>query len=173
MSREGRPTGRWCDALPVWWGERLYLLGAADLARFCNGINWGDEPRSRMYLRTETTMVRDLRMDCSVDEPPGDGGPLLPPEIAGWILRKPVEAWAVSKFPDGSWQLDRGASEGIYPGMRLRLFGREEAEAFVTVHEVSAHSCITDVPESRCPEIVPRTHFWCNAKGARFATSSE
>lgn len=164
LGKDGELSGESCEALPVWWGDRLYLLGAEDVPRFCNAVNWGHEPREEMYIRESPVLVRDrLRNDCHVDEPVPQSAPLLPAEIDRCILRRKLVAHLVAEGPDGTWLADAGSDKGVFVGMRLRTQDGKPDEELI-VEQVTEAACRIRA-KSR---LADGLEVHCDARGARF-----
>jgi len=113
---------------PVRWGERLYLIPTPRIIEFCYDINQGSEPRNDRgwgrYLLRQGDWEKEAK-----------GQPEVPEEFKKYLLDEPVDAKIVS-IPrteyDSKWGenisvvvLDKGAKDGLQPGMRLSAEERE------------------------------------------------
>jgi len=107
---------------PIRWGERVYLIPTYRIIEFCNEINSGWEPRSRMDGRFY------LRQDDWTKEAPGK--PELPKEFMPYLLDEPVEATIASvkntREANRDWNIatvlvDKGKNDGLLPGMELHV----------------------------------------------------
>lgn len=164
---DGNPTHRACAVLPVYWGERLYLLGPGDVARFCDSVNWGDEPRRAVRMLPRVTYVRAPHYPSyqggSVDAQVGDGPPLLPEAVSTWILRAPVEGRLTETLPDRTWKADIGTGQGVFRGMTLRA--RADGSEFRVV-EVGSDSCVVRADKDPGSSGAAGTAIWSDARGA-------
>lgn len=164
---EGWPSPQMCDVTPVWWGERIYLLGPGDIARFCDAVNWGNEPRREVWGDSSAPYVRSKAcgypVQGPVESPVGDALPLLPARFAAWILGAPVEARLSLQLPDGSWVADFGSRSGAFEGMTLRdKTGSVDLRVERAGTDASIVRAVT-MPESR---LSVGTTIWSDAKGA-------
>lgn len=136
--------GGFPDALrPIRWGERRYMIPETKLIDFVNAINHGFEPRKQvhgMYLLADGDEKR-----------PVAGLPELPKPMRDLIRRQALEARIVSvdaaetrKSETGSdcgfhyrMTLDRGARDGLAPGVELKVIGQAHIWDNVTVATVA------------------------------------
>lgn len=164
---DGTPTRKVCAVLPVWWGERLYLIGPGEVAGFCNSVNWGGEPRRAIRYAPEETYVRATMTPFfaagSVEAPVGDGPPLLPEPAARWILRAPIRGQLTELLMNGSWRADIGSLNGVFRGMTLRA---KAGEVSLRVEQVGTDSCIVRADTKPALVLAPGTMIWSDAKGA-------
>lgn len=103
------------DWREVPWGERLYLVANADaeLLRFCNAVNAGEEPvaggPSRFLLRDGD----ELRPVSSL--------PVLPDAWQARLLREPLAGRTTQALPDGTAWVDMGSEQGLALDLELWL----------------------------------------------------
>lgn len=115
------------DLRIVRWGDRTYLLDAAEMLPFVNAINAGGEPRfqdSRAFGRGRLRRGDDLK--------PAPGLPVLPAALASFILPQPVVARVIAaearrevpfgRHPWPTWfetraSVDAGQRQGLKAGM--------------------------------------------------------
>lgn len=164
---DGWPSLLMCDVTPVWWGERIYLLGTGDIARFCDAVNWGNEPRREVWGDSSAPYVRAKACGYPVQGPveslAGDAAPLLPARFAAWILRAPINARLSLQLPDGSWVADFGSRNGSFEGMTLR---DKTGRVALRVERAGTDASIVRVigtPELRLSVGTP---IWSDARGA-------
>lgn len=116
FTSEGKPSGRRCACIPVWWTNRLFLLDRPSLATLCNEINWGILPPHEIIDFLAVDLPRHRIPAAGM---PGERMPSLPPEFAAWILERPMKGTIVQVLPDGTAKIDLGANHGAFVGMRL------------------------------------------------------
>ena len=107
--------------LPVRWGERRYLVQAADVMGFVNEINLGSEPRKsaqgRHYIEGN---------DWSI---PVSSPPTLPESYAQYLLDEPIEGviYRDEDEEDFTFGVAAGvATRRLAPGMALVAHGSED-----------------------------------------------
>lgn len=97
----------------VEWGDRVYLIEAVDLLRFCNAVNTGSEPRSeaegRFYLR-----ARDW-------EGPVSGLPKVPASWRGMLLTSRLEGYVEESAGNGRAWIGLGTEDGLKAAMLLNV----------------------------------------------------
>ncbi|MBI2921570.1 MAG: hypothetical protein HYY18_10855 [Planctomycetes bacterium] len=164
---DGEPSLQICVVLPVWWGDRLYLLGPGDVARFCDLVNWGGEPRGSIRFSSGKSYVRTAPSpfctERAIDTSTDDRAPLLPEPAASWILRAPVEGRLTEALPDRIWKADIGTGQGVFRGMTLRA--RADGSEFRVV-EVGSDSCVVCADKDPGSSGAAGTAIWSDAKGA-------
>jgi hypothetical protein len=142
--KEGYIDDETIKCKPIRWGERVYFMSTCRIIEFCNAINSGMEPRSRMDGRFY------LRQDDWKKEAPGK--PELPEEFMPYLLDKPVDATIVSvkdirekdqRRNIATVVVNKGRNDGLLPGMELYLV--EPDDVTVTGGEVE----LTKVEETQ------------------------
>lgn len=131
--------------LPVKWGERTYLIPDDEIVEFCNGINFGWEPREDSH---GFFLLRDG--DC---EKKVTGFPSLPKKYRPYLLKKPIETEIVKlgktasrpslgnfEFKETSVVLGAGKKQGVLPGMELHVYEPNDAHSSAIVKKVSDDS---------------------------------
>jgi hypothetical protein len=118
------PTSFW----PIRWGGRVYLAAADELAEFCNFVNDGTEPRREAQ---GSVFLRENDWDLAVS-----GKPDVPQEMRSHLLARPVRGRIVRHVTTTSAVVNRGARDGLQPGMILYLQGSD----FISYRVVSTSS---------------------------------
>jgi len=110
---EKSPLLGWWVLVP--WDRRCYLVEAAELLRFANYVNGGDEPRRSA---TGEFLIRrgDWRRSAR-------GLPTLPPPWSQYLLRKPLRGIVTRVLEEEEAEVDIGDAEGLKPGMLLFVQG--------------------------------------------------
>jgi hypothetical protein len=168
---EGYDAGRICAALPVFWGRRIYILGARDFSGFVNALNFGEEPRT-FACGNETLMsqalVRASGREWQDELPPAVGLPLLPEPLASRILKAPLEGRITAVHRDGTADVDIGADHGAFVGMRLEetLMDRTLWSVFVIEVHATTRVISDGDSEGRRRELRLGQPVTCDAKGA-------
>jgi hypothetical protein len=106
---------------PIRWGDRVYLVPADKIIKFCNAANSRDEPRKGVhgffFLRKGD------------EEKEAEGKPELPEKFMPYLLDKPVNATVVSingiqedrGSKNATVVVDKGKNDGLLPGMKLHV----------------------------------------------------
>lgn len=145
------------DFIPVSWGPRRYLIPADDIVGFCNCVNDGQEPRSRihgLYLLRRGDESKDVV-----------GLPNVPDEFRSYLLTVPIEATIVAvdafttrpsvadwKFKDTPVTLDAGSNKGLHRGMEFVVTEPERSVVTVRITKVHAdrsEGVVTQIGEDR------------------------
>ncbi len=134
---------------PVRWGGRRYMIPEQKMMAFVNAINHGFEPRDRvhgMFLLAEG----DEKMRVA-------GLPELPKPMRDLIRREPIEVRIVSvdavekRKADTDcgfsyrMTLDRGAKDGLAPGIELKVTQQPHVWDIVTVKTVADDTASADM----------------------------
>ncbi|MCC7291756.1 MAG: hypothetical protein IT449_06825 [Phycisphaerales bacterium] len=101
------------------WGARRYLVPEGKLIRFCNAINFGDEPRREA---SGFALLRTGDWDKPVT-----GMPQLAPEWKAFLLDRPLTGTVVNFEEGGFAKLSLGGNQGLKAGMALIAHVRGEA----------------------------------------------
>ena len=163
--------------VPVLWGTRHYLIGEHQFLDFCNAVNAGDEAptNSIFFSRSLWFLLRDGDEIKPLPATPPD----ISPAYRCYLLPAPVTATAVAVRPlslqtdrDKSlWRvteitLDRGAADGILPGMKFHGEHTLSCDS-ATVNTITGpHTCRAMMEQnlaSLYPDPAPR-------RGGRFST---
>ncbi len=131
--------------------NRIYLIMENQLARFCNEVNLGTEPRP-------TTEGRYFFRDLG-DKGPAAATPELPPHVEKMILVKPLVG-AVLSVEGGRVGINLGERDRVWKGMLLycepdektkrELFGERKEDpkkyrALLRVVDVRDTSCVAEI----------------------------
>lgn len=136
-------NGRVCACVPVFWGKRVYLLGAGDLNEFANAVNWGTEPRATAaafdlgYL----PLVRHEGDAWNQGLPEAPGLPDLPSDLASRILKTPLEG-KITSVAGSQATINLGAEDGVFVGLRLSELRKDGYCSDLEVLSVGSHSCV-------------------------------
>jgi len=109
------------ELIPVKWGERLYLMHQGSLREFCNAINLGVEPRSRLGTDSYLGMFYLRNGD---ENKSTSGHPTLSTDLLDLLLKRPIEAEIINIEREGETEvavINKGNEAGLKPGMRLVL----------------------------------------------------
>lgn len=79
------------ELIAVPWGQRRYLVPVDEVARFCNAVNGGSEPRNERF--------GFFFLHDGDHEKPATGQPSLPEEYQGLLLGAPIVAEIVAVEP--------------------------------------------------------------------------
>lgn len=166
INRLGFRNGETCVCTPVWWQDKVYLLGCPEsrwegggVVEFCNAINWGEEPAHEfrwndlLYMRGPAGPATGTRIG-------------VPESIANMILRAPLNGRIISVSPD--LRANLGRRDGLYLGMRL-FAPREDGYArWLRVSGIEEETCTLRPYHDESDQPVPRvgTSIQCDAKGA-------
>lgn len=140
LSLAGRPTGRKCLCVPVWWKGRVYLLGssgdrmAGGLAEFCNAVNWGEEPSNFMDFHNLEGFYAESELRG------GDEMTSIPAAIAPWILRTGIEGRMIESS-DNELRVNLGTRDGVFVGQRLQAVPESGESTWLRVKAVGQDSC--------------------------------
>lgn len=168
---KGRPTGRTCLAVPVWWEGRLYILGPSGrswpggLLEFCNAVNWGEEPRppNARHL-ADGLLMRTLPVREGAVAPRNS----IPDIAAKWILTKPIEGTVLDVLPNRRASVNLGRKDGVFVGMRLRSGYGEVWPIEVRVVSVEDSTCVVASGSSPSDGYVRKGDLIrCSAAGAK------
>lgn len=137
------------------WGERKYLIPSDDIIGFCNGVNYGSEPRKRMH-GSHLLRIGDEQKEV-------EGFPDVPAEFKPYLLNHPIEAEIVAigqyktrlsvsdwKFKDTPVVLNRGKSHGLLEGMRLHVVKPDnvfESVEIVKIEDEQSEGIMTQTGE--------------------------
>jgi hypothetical protein len=150
------------EFIVVDWEARRYLVPADDVIGFCNEVNQGAEPRTRMhgqYLLRRGDETKQV-----------SGAPELPLEYRDCLLASPVQANVVGvgaptlrpstgkwTFKDTPLTLDAGFDQGLRLGMELVVIEPRNLVETVRITRVEgsrAEATITQLnEESLSPEV--------------------
>jgi hypothetical protein len=147
--------------VPVRWGERHYLLGEDEARDFANAINAGREPCGEF--------CSEFLIRAGDEKKAVAGRPELPPDIARYLLEKPIAAKIVrvieskvvdDEVPEIKWRVTRvqigaGLEQGVWEGMEFHPLATAYTGWPFTVVQVNATHSIAvtrqfddqDVPE--------------------------
>lgn len=158
------------DLYVVRWGNRRYLIPTNDMIGFCNSINSGDEPRTRIE-GNHLLQIGDEQKEVS-------GFPPIPNVYKPYLLKQPITVElkeilniTTNSNPQSYYYLDRKTSAAVdldaqqllQPGMQLYLINRERVFATTFVSEVSSNTAKLTIETSK---IFPLPQV-----GWRFSTS--
>lgn len=140
------------------WAHRIYLLQEQGIIWFCNEINSGHEPRSRI--------VPDGYGGCYMDIQGADTSPIGNPELSpaelGYILKSPVVGKFIYIFDTYTAIIDLGTSDGLMPGISLYMISLSEGRdsIFHTYNKpldiLEAHANTSVVASMIRPTKIPR-----------------
>jgi hypothetical protein len=131
--------------------NRIYLILENQLARFCNEVNLGTEPRR---TTDGTYFFRDLG-----DDGPAAATPELPPHVEKMILVKPAVGEVLS-VEDGQARINLGGRDRVWKDMVLycepdektkgELFGERKEDpkkyrALLRVVDIRDTSCVAEI----------------------------
>ncbi len=163
--------GTTCAGVPVFWGERVYLLGADDFTVLVNAINWGDEPR---MVACQCAITPDLLVRAKGDSwntplPEAPGLPLLPEPHPSRILNTPLEGRITTARDRETAGVDLGTEHGVFVGMKLYESRKDGYRSELEVTAVAERSCVV---RRRWSDETPAADrigqkVTCDAKGAR------
>lgn len=138
------------ELIPVAWGERRYLIPADEIAKFCNAINSGDEPRIEGH---GNFLLRAKDWQKKVE-----GKPDLPKDYRDWLLAKPLtakvtaigeksvrEGVAKTMFRTSKVTLDVGKAHGVFVGIEFHFLDDSLNSARVT--QVGDRESVAEVVE--------------------------
>lgn len=161
----GIRNGETCVCIPVWWQDKVYLLGSpgdpysgGGIVEFCNAINWGDEPAPRGFRS------RDLVFARATDGPGTRTG--IPEAVKKRILLAPLEGKIVSASP--ALRANLGTKDGVYVGMRLHAPRGDDYARWLRVTSVDEGSCSLErysVDDNQASPAVG-SRVICEARGA-------
>jgi hypothetical protein len=100
---------------PIFWGDRVYLVPTEELTEFCNFVNDGTEPRREAH---GMVFLRDHDWDRPVS-----GAPSVPETLRSYLLPAPVRGAIVKRLSSKSALVNRGAKDGLKPGMVMYFQG--------------------------------------------------
>lgn len=110
----GTPT----DFYPVRWGSRMYLVPTNQMIQFCSDVNQGSEPRRGSYIGNGLYYVRR-----GMEKGPIQGKPFVPEPWKEYFLHEPVRGRITELVNEREGWLDKGAADGLRPGMILTAQG--------------------------------------------------
>lgn len=129
------------EFVPIAWGDRMYLVPADGIVRFCNSVNDGSESRAGPH--------GFFLLRCGDEEKKVKGFPAVPEEFKPYLLTHPIKAQIVSvgkyttrpsvcdwKFRDTPVTLNRGKKQGLLIGMTLHVAEPDDIVEVVTITKV-------------------------------------
>jgi hypothetical protein len=122
------------ELIPIYWGERLYLVPKGEAKGFCNRVNMygsGVFGPSCNYFTREGDQKKGV-----------SGQPAVPDEWTAMLLPEPITGKVVAVVPPRRAKVDLGARSAVWNGMLLWV--NCEGAPIAEVVEVHADHCFIE-----------------------------
>ncbi|NUN50189.1 MAG: hypothetical protein HUU15_15280 [Candidatus Brocadiae bacterium] len=114
---DGALSGRTAPCTPVWWGDRIYLMGVRQISGLANLVNWGsvelEGVGSGIFATPRTVPGPPKRLPA--------GRPVLPEAWESMFLRAPIRGRVIDVIHRQLGWIDLGSKDGVFRGMRLQV----------------------------------------------------
>lgn len=162
----GRLSGRTAPCTPIWWGDRICLVGDSQIWRLANLANWGTEEDDG---RQHALFISLPIIAEQADTPPA-GPPLVPLEWETRILQKPIRGKVIDVIHRQIGFVDLGSRDGVFTGMRLQTGYRHRNFSVMVVSTEEDWCKVIPVQWGDSQLALPGgAAVWCDARGSGIA----